>query len=112
MVFYHLFYELKDNGLLNPDCDKDIFCLHTVFLPEIQSHLDSFAGWCHHHLRTQHNKTPLQKWIESMTKNHQRVFKLVDEADFRCAFYSKNISNPYYELTMMHENTEDILTAL
>jgi len=66
--FYHLFYEMEDNGLLNPDCDKDIFCLHTVFLPEIQSHLDSFsAGWCHHRLRTEHNKSPLQMWIESMT---------------------------------------------
>ena len=58
---------MEDNGLLNPGSNEDLFCLHTVFLPEIQSHLDSFSsGWCHHHLRTEHNRSPLQLWIESM----------------------------------------------
>ena len=65
--FYYLFYAMEDNGLLNPGSNEDLFCLHTVFLPEIQSHLDSFSsGWCHHHLRTEHNRSPLQLWIESM----------------------------------------------
>ena len=59
---------MEDRGILNPDVDTDIFCLHTIFLPEIQSHLDSFcSGWSNHHLRTAHNKTPLQMWIEGMT---------------------------------------------
>ena len=66
--FYQLFYQMEDRGILNPEVDEDLFCLHTVFIPEIQSHLDSFhSGWSHHHLRTEHNRTPLQIWIEGMT---------------------------------------------
>ena len=66
--FYQLFYQMEDRGILDPEVDADLFCLHTVFLPRIQSHLDSFcAGWSHHRLRTEHNKTPLQMWIEGMT---------------------------------------------
>ena len=66
--FYHLFYQMEDRGILDPEVDVDLFCLHTIFLPEIQSHLDSFcSGWSHHHLRTEHNKAPLQMWIEGMT---------------------------------------------
>ena len=72
--FYQLFYQMEDMGVLNPEVDTDLFCLHTIFLPVIQSHLDSFcSGWSHHHLRTEHNRTPLQMWIEGMAtlaENH------------------------------------------
>ena len=40
--FYHLFYSLEDNGILNPNDDVDLFCLHYVFLPRINSQLETF----------------------------------------------------------------------
>ena len=66
--FYHLFYWMDDQGIINIDSVTDIcYCLHTVFLEKIQQHLDLFRpGWCCHRMRSEHNKTPNQMWIEGM----------------------------------------------
>ena len=65
--FYHLFYSLEDNGLLSPDDELDIFCLHYVFLPRINAQLQVFSqSYCQHRLRTEHNRTPLQLWMTGM----------------------------------------------
>ncbi len=65
--FYCLFYRMEDEGVLNPDSVRDIHCLQTVFLPRIQRQLDLFrSGWCHHRVRTEHNQTPNQLWIQGM----------------------------------------------
>ena len=52
---------------LNADDSMDLFALHFVYLPLINQHLRCFAeGWCHHRIRTEKNKTPLQLWISGM----------------------------------------------
>ena len=58
---------MEDQGIINIDSVTDIYCLHTVFLEKIQQHLDLFrSGWCCHRMRSEHNKTPNQMWIEGM----------------------------------------------
>ena len=65
--FYFLFYSLEDVGLLDPDSDIDLYVLHLIFLPKIQSQLDLFSeAWCNHPLRTAQNQTPYQLWILGM----------------------------------------------
>lgn len=65
--FYYLFYSLEDVGLLNPDDLIDLYALHIVFIPLIQSCLDTFReAWCNHPLRTANNRTPNQLWILGM----------------------------------------------
>ena len=65
--FYYLFYHLEGQGLLNPDDNADILALHLTFLPKLQKQLDSFRlGWCHHRLRTEHNRTLHQLWLQGM----------------------------------------------
>ena len=65
--FYHLFYWIEDQGIINIDSVTDIYCLHTVFLEKIQQYLDLFrSGWCCHRMRSENNKTPNQMWIEGM----------------------------------------------
>ena len=60
-------YWMEDQGIINIDSVTDIYCLHTGFLEKIQQHLDLFnSGWCCHHMRSEHNKTPNQMWIEGM----------------------------------------------
>lgn len=60
---YYTFYDLEDEGLLDPMDDIDLFCLHFVFIPRINQHLKTFkAAYCRHKLRTEHNRTPLQLW--------------------------------------------------
>jgi len=38
--FYERFHALEVEGILDPRCVKDLFCLHRVFLPEIQNVMD------------------------------------------------------------------------
>jgi hypothetical protein len=65
--FYHLFYSLEDNLILSPDNEIDLFCLHYVFLPRINSHLETFRqAYSRHRLRTEHNRSPLQLWLSGM----------------------------------------------
>jgi len=68
--FYNLFYSMGDEGLLdNMDC-MDLYAIHYVFLPIIQSQLNVFReGWAHHRMRTEGNQTPMQLWI----MGHQRA---------------------------------------
>ena len=65
--FYTLFYEMEDEGLLNADDVCDLYALHSVFLPIIQTQLDIFRdGWAHHRMRTCGNRTPRQMWIQGL----------------------------------------------
>ena len=66
-VAYDLFKSLETAGLLDPDNELDLFCLHYVFLPVIRRQLDMFTeAWNHHKLSTEHNKTPMQLFIIGM----------------------------------------------
>ena len=65
--YYRLFYLMEDRSILDPNNDIDLFCLQKVFLPRIQIHLNSFRnGWCNHRLRTEHNMTPHQLWVQGL----------------------------------------------
>ena len=65
--FYYLFYSLEDAGLLDPDDILDLWALHFVYFPKIQSHLNSFSdAWCNHPIRTANIRTPNQLWIMGM----------------------------------------------
>lgn len=62
-VYYALFYEMEDSGVLNPDYDGDLFSLHYLFLPRINAQLLQFVNaWNRHPLRTENGLTPLQLW--------------------------------------------------
>ena len=59
--FYNEFNELEKEGLLDPENEADLFCLHLVYLPLINKRLNEFVqGSNHHSLSTENNKTPLQ----------------------------------------------------
>ena len=65
--FYHHFYELEEAGLLDPCDECDIFALHFIYLPILNSRLQQFRNaWRHHPLRTENNMTPQQLWISGM----------------------------------------------
>lgn len=66
-VFHDLFQMLESDGLLDPDNDNHLFCLHFVYLPVINDILGKFArSWLNHKIRTVGNKTPLQLFIMGM----------------------------------------------
>ena len=56
-----MFHYLEEENTLHPDNDTDLFCLHYVFIPIINSRLDAFRhAWNHHHLSTEGNHSPVQ----------------------------------------------------
>ncbi|XP_020914989.1 uncharacterized protein LOC110252499 [Exaiptasia diaphana] len=63
--FRQLFYELENEGILDPDNDTDLFCLHYVFLPRINRSLSEFIDAHNNHaISTSRNITPAQLfWI-------------------------------------------------
>ena len=61
--FYYFFYWLEDAGILNPDDETDLYCLHFLFMPLIQNQLDCFRqAWAVHPLRTERSETPLSSY--------------------------------------------------
>ena len=63
-LFYDTFYSLEDEGVLDPMNEIDIFCLHSVFVPQINKCLHDFTeSWNNHKMSSAHNFTPYQMFI-------------------------------------------------
>lgn len=69
-IFYYVFCFLEENGYLEIDNELHIFCLHYVFLPRINRHLNLFRnGYDNHPLRTESNMTPCQLWLHGLNSS-------------------------------------------
>lgn len=70
-IFYYVFWYLEENGYLDISNEIHLFCLHFVFLPRINRHLDLFQeGYDNHPLRTESNMTPVQLWVYGLNHLH------------------------------------------
>ena len=64
-VYYRLFYHLESVQLLDPVNEVHLFALHYIFLPRINESLTQFlSGWNHHAIRTVHNRSPYQLFVQ------------------------------------------------
>jgi len=58
---------MEEWGILDPMNDVDIFCLHFVGFPLLQSVVQrARQTWNHHKIRTEKNQTPHQLWISGL----------------------------------------------
>ncbi|KAJ7391273.1 hypothetical protein OS493_019405 [Desmophyllum pertusum] len=81
-LFYQIFQYLEINYLLDVDNDVHIWCLHYIYLPMLNNHLQTWRdAWIHHPLRTEQNKTPMQLWIGGLhfTQFGQRMLQDAQE---------------------------------
>ena len=63
-LFYQLFDFLENNQLLDADNEAHLWCLHYIYLPMLNTHLQTWKNaWIHHPLSSEKNKTPMQLWI-------------------------------------------------
>ena len=63
VIYYRLFYAMKDENLLSVDDDIHLFCLHYVFVPRINAAIKEFTeSWNDHSLSSEHNMSPVQLW--------------------------------------------------
>ena len=78
--FYHdLFLYMEAIGVLDPDDETHLFCLHFVYIPRINNHLEQWTGaWINHSICTADNLSPLQLWMERILQANEDVSN-VDE---------------------------------
>lgn len=63
-LYHDCFQKLEVEGCLNPLNETDMYCLHYVFLPRINSTLEHFIeSWNNHSLSSENNLTPYQLFI-------------------------------------------------
>ena len=94
VIYYRLFYYMKDIKILDPDNHLDLFCLQFVFIPRINTSLEQFtATWNNHPLCSASNRSPYQLWILS---KHPESFTSVSIGDSRklreSVYYSRRIT--------------------
>ena len=62
-----VFLVLERSGALDVSNELHLACLHYVFLPRINQHLEKFCeGWNNHPLSTEKNMSPNQLWIHGL----------------------------------------------
>ena len=68
-LFYHLFYFMENHGLLDADNEVQMFCLHYVFMQQINHALQRFTNaWNNHSLSSERNLLPMQLWIIGLSR--------------------------------------------
>ena len=71
VLFADLFREMEGEGNLSCLNEVDLFCLHSVFLPRVNSALNSFVeSWNNHALSSERNLTPNQLFIEGAIRQN------------------------------------------
>lgn len=66
-LFYDIFHALERFGILDHENEVHLWCLHFVFLPVVNNHLQSWRqAWIHHPLRTERNMSPMQLWVKGL----------------------------------------------
>ena len=82
-LYHDLFLYLESIDNLDPLNDIHMFCLHFVYLPRINVHLQQWVtAWIHHPLRTAGSHTPMQLWTEGMLMQQHDEHQ-VDNGDYQ-----------------------------
>ena len=69
---------LEEDGVLHPDNEVDIYCLHICFMHLVQKDLDSFrCAWNEHKIRTAHNMSPKQLFIYGLHQSCRERSRIV-----------------------------------
>ena len=68
--FYHgLFHHLESIGMLDPTNELHLLCLHTVFVPRINRHLESWReAWAKHPMSSEHHLSPEELWTSGLQR--------------------------------------------
>ena len=62
-LYYQIFYYFENHGLLDPNSEEDLYCLHIVYQSRINSTLKSFTeGWNNHAITTEQTHSVVHLW--------------------------------------------------
>ena len=84
-VFYYLFYDMEQCGILDPTDEVQLFALHYTYIPRINQNLIIFSrGHSRAPISTERGKSPLQLWIRgAMTNNNRALDELWTQVSFK-----------------------------
>ena len=64
-LYYHLFYFLEQQGMLDPLNEVHLYALHCAYVARLNHALKVFQdGWNHHGVRTQSHFSPQQLFVQ------------------------------------------------
>ena len=114
-LFYQIFQYLEMHNMLDADNETHIWCLHMVYLPMINQHLETWkASWVHHPLRTESNKSPMQLWISGLHATQFGLAMLRNTRDpvteVNIVSLSKNIFFQMFQFTIMCKKILNIVS--
>nr|CAH0101755.1 unnamed protein product [Daphnia galeata] len=90
-IFYELFMKMERKGILSSISELDLYCLHVIFLPTIQQHVEEFVdAWNLHSIRTAPlSMSPVCMFMRGLTSlrrrsvlERRRFTELVQDIDF------------------------------
>ena len=74
------FMMMESQGILDPDNEHHLFCLHDIYKLIINEMLEKFTdAWNNHKMRTASNKTPLQLFIMDMQQIQHKVGTIANQ---------------------------------
>ena len=83
-IYYYVFWYLEENNYLDISNETHLFCLHYVFIPRINRHLNLLQeGFDNHPLRTESNMTPVQLWVSGLNNLDAATEEISNSAE-RC----------------------------
>lgn len=88
---YSELYSLEDEALLDKDNTTHRFCVQHIYEPVINERLESFfkSAWNTHNLRTEHNQTPRQLWLQGILTNYNTNSTAVNDVDNNENLYTR-----------------------
>lgn len=94
--YYHLFYYLEENGILDPLDESHLSALHFVYIPRINESLDVFInGWNNHPISSEKGQSPIHlytKGMLSLKSNGVPALDYYDVVDPEC-YGSDDLAN-------------------
>eukprot|EP00794_Sanderia_malayensis_P016136 gene16136-17762_t len=83
LVFYaRLFEKMEHENILDPMNERELFCLHYVFLPRINKSLDEFIAQMNNRpVSTEKNLSPRQMWEQGMLENINSDHTAIEDID-------------------------------
>jgi len=102
--YYGLFYHLESVGVLDPNSDLHMFCLHTVYIPRINLHLKTWKeAWMKHPMTSERGFSPEQLWtrgLQEIAGSSLNIAKEVFE-DLNDVSLAASPRKPLYESTLI-----------
>uniref|UniRef100_A0A8C1J1H4 Integrase catalytic domain-containing protein n=1 Tax=Cyprinus carpio TaxID=7962 RepID=A0A8C1J1H4_CYPCA len=82
-IYYAAFRHLEDIGVLDPNSDVHITCLHYVMIPRLNWHLKFFSdSWARHPLSSEGYRSPQQLWVAGLLVAPQQLPEEVEMSDW------------------------------